>query len=116
MVVKSKIRQDLEGQLRIESRQAELWRLAYIDKTTKAQPIAVEKWADKYQGKYSMTLYGVGRPNGGYVIQTFDYPNQSTTYDIAYLDDMQINTYSELEARIAIERLHIARSKALHNN
>ena len=103
---KQATREELVQESRREQIQAHLWQSAYNDLRFNVEPVAVERWTDKY-GKYSVELYGIDRADGGYVIWTFqsDSPGQLPARSIVNFDEYAHMPQPSLDWRIAQERL-----------
>ena len=107
---KAPSKEALAAELKHEREQAYLWREAYRGSRRGTPLVGIEEWFEEGGPRYTVELYDVHRAHGGYVIVRFAYPGQLDSFDVYYLDWWVPPT---LEARIAKERLTIARSKEL---
>lgn len=98
-------------ELKYEREQLHLWQQAYLGIRRGTPLIGIEEWFEEVGPRYTVELYDVHRAHGGYVIVRFAYPGQLDSFDVYYLDWWAPPT---LEARIAKERLELARRKELH--
>ena len=98
-------------ELKHEREQAHLWSEAYRGCRRGTPLVGIEEWFEELGPRYTVELYDVHRAHGGYVIVRFAYPGQLDSFDVYYFDWW---TPPTLQARIAKERLTLARSKELH--